>query len=92
MANLKKSSPSKASPPPGSPLKVAKQPGADGKVTEVSKGVASDATKPSVVPQDLNKDKEAPRMELVLATLPLRAKGDPKGTGQGSLEATTPQS
>ena len=79
-------------PPPSSPPKVAKQPRANGKVTEVSKGVASDATKPPTIPQDPNKDKEAPRMELVLATLSLPAKGDPKGTGQESLKATVPQS
>ena len=31
-------------------------------------------------------------MEIVLATLPLPAKGDPKGIDQGSLEAAVPQS
>ena len=58
----------------------------------MSKGMTSNATKPPAIPHDPNKDKEAPRMELFLATLPLLAKGDPKGIGQGSLEATVPQS
>ena len=31
-------------------------------------------------------------MEIVLATLPLPAKGDPKGIDQGSLEVTVSQS
>ena len=31
-------------------------------------------------------------MEIVLATLPLLAKGDPKGTDQGVLEAVVSQS
>ena len=31
-------------------------------------------------------------MKFVLATLPIPSKGDPKGTGQGSLEAIVPQS
>ena len=31
-------------------------------------------------------------MEIVLATLPLPAKGDPKGKDQGSSEATVSQS
>ena len=48
-----------------------------GKEAEMTKGVAPDATKPSAAPQDHIKDKEAPRMEIVLATLPLLANGDP---------------
>ena len=61
-------------------------------MTKETKVVASDAIKPSAVPQDLAKDREASRMEFVLATLPIPSKGDPKGTGQGSSEATVPQS
>ena len=53
--------------------------------------VASDATKPLTVPHDPAKEKEAPRMELVLATLPIPSKGDPTSIGQGPLEATIPQ-
>ena len=59
-----------------------------GKVTEVTMEMAFDATKPLTVPQDPNKDNEAPRMELVLVTLSLPAKGDLKGVGQGPLKAT----
>ena len=57
------------------------------KETKETKGVAPDATKPPTTPQDLTKDKEAPKIEIVLASLPLPAKGNPKGTDQGSSEA-----
>lgn len=53
----------------------------------MTKGVDPDATKPPTTPQDPIKDKVAPKMEIFLATLPLLAKGDPKGKDQGSLEA-----
>ena len=43
-------------------------------------------------PQDPAKDKEAPRMKIVLASLPIPTKGDPIGTDQGSSEATIQQS
>ena len=77
-------------PPPLSqqPSKSSRAAGVTGKATEVTMEMAFDATKPLTVPQDPNKDNEAPRMELVLATLPLPAKGDLKGVGQGPLEAT----
>ena len=58
----------------------------------MTKGVIPDATKLPVAPQDPLKHKEAPRMEIVLTTLPLPAKGDPKGKDQGSLEAAVSQS
>ena len=64
----------------------------NGKDAEVTKKVAPDATKPPAVPQDPTKDKEAPRMEIVLANLPISTKGDPKGTDQGFSEATVSQS
>ena len=67
---------------------MAKQPRVNGKEVEVTKGVAPDATKPGTALQDPTKDKEAPRMEIVLATLPLPVKGDPKGIDQGSLKTT----
>ena len=86
VADLEKSNPSKVPPSFGSP------PGVNGKEAEVTKGVAPGDTKPLADPHDPIKDNEAPRMEIVLATLPLPAKGDPKGTGQGSLEAVVPQS
>ena len=92
VADPEKSSPSKVPSSSGSPQKVAEQPGVNGKEAEVTKGVAPDATKPPAAPQDPTKDKEAPRIEIVLATLPLPTKGDSKGTGQGSSEAAIPQS
>ena len=64
----------------------------NGKEAEATKGVAPGDTKPLADPQDPIKDNEAPRIEIVLATLPLPAKGDSKGTGQGSSEAAVPQS
>ena len=79
MADLERSSPNKVLPSFGSPQKVAEQPGVNEKEAEVIKGVALDATKPPAAPQDPTKDKEAPRMKIILATLPLPAKGDPKG-------------
>ena len=63
-----------------------------GKEAEMTKGVASDATKPPVAPQDPIKDNEALKIEIVLATLPLPAKGDFKGIDQGSLEVVVSQS
>ena len=59
----------------------------------MTKGVALDATKPSTALQDPSKEKEVPpRMEIVLATLPMPTKGDPKGKDQGSSEAALSQS
>ena len=92
VADLEKSSPNKVPPSSGSPPKVAEQLGVNGKEVEVTKGVAPNAIKPPTAPRDPTKDKEAPRMEIVLTTLPLPAKGDPKGTNQGSSEATVSQS
>ena len=64
----------------------------NGKAAEVTKGVVPDAIKSSTAPQDPTKDKEAHRIEIVLATLPLPAKGDPKGIDQESSEVVVPQS
>ena len=62
------------------------------KEAEMTKGVAPNATKPLATPQDPINDNEALRMEIVLATLSLSAKGDPKGKDQGSSEAAVSQS
>ena len=91
VADLEKSSP-KVPPSSGSPPKVAKQPGMNEKEIKVTKEVAPDATKPSATPQDSSKDKKASRMEIVLVSLPIPAKGDFKGADQGSSEATVQQS
>ena len=92
VADPKNNSPNKVPPSSNSPLKVVEQLRVNGKETEVTKGVVLDATKSSAAPQDPTKEKEAPRIEIVLATLPLLAKGDPKGTDQGSSKAAVPQS
>ena len=69
---------------------MAKQPRVNKKETEVTKEVASGATMPPAAPQDPTKDKEASKMEIVLASLPIPAKG--KEVDQGSLEAIVQQS
>ena len=85
-----------------SPSKEAKQPRVAEKETDTTKGVASDATKPSAAfdatkplttPKDLPKEKKAShKMEIVLATLPMPAKEDLKGKGPESSVATPVQS
>ena len=87
MADLEKSSPKKVPPPSGSPLKVSEQPGVNERETEMTKELALDTTKPLAAPQDPTKDKKVSRMEIFLASLPILAKGDPKGVEQGSSEA-----
>ena len=66
---------------------MVEQLGVNEKEIEVTKEVALDATKPPAAPQDPSKDKEASRMEIILASLPIPAKGDFKRADQGSLEA-----
>ena len=51
----------------------------------------ADVIKPPAVSEDPTKDSEAPRMEIVLATLSIPAKGDPKGTDQRSSEVAAQQ-
>ena len=58
-----------------------------------SEKVLSSSGSPSEVAEQTGvNEKEAPRMEIVLASLPLPAKGDPKGTDQGSSKAAAQQS
>ena len=55
--------------------------------------MALDATKPPTVPQDLHKEKEVPpRMEIVLATLLMLAKGNLQGKGPEASETALSQS
>ena len=68
---------------------MAEQLGADGKGAETTKEDTLDATAPLVAAQDPSKDKEDTRMEIVLASLPISAKGDSKGANQGSSEVAT---
>ena len=80
VVELKKDSPEKVPLPSGSPLKEAEQLGFVEKEADMTKGVAPDATKPSTALQDPSKEKKVPpRMEIVLATLPMPIKGDLKG-------------
>ena len=94
VAELEKDSPEKVPLPSGSPPKEAKQLGVAEKEANTTKGVALDAIKPPIAPQDPSKEKKVPpRMEIGnVATLPMPAKGDPKGKDQGSLEAAFSQS
>ena len=59
----------------------------------MTKEVAINATVPRVTPQDPlpppPKDKKDTIMEIVLASLPISAKGDSKGANQGSSEVAT---
>ena len=63
----------------------------------MTKEVALNATVPPATPQDRPptppppKDKKDTIMEIVLASLPISAKGDSKGADQGSLEAAAQQ-
>ncbi|KAK9987012.1 hypothetical protein SO802_031963 [Lithocarpus litseifolius] len=78
--------------PSGSHLRVAEQLGVKEKETEGNKEVVSDTIFPLAAPQDPAKVKEAPRMEIVLASLPLPPKGDSKSSDQGSIETAAQQS
>ena len=84
MANLEKNKSEKALPSSGSPPKVVEQPSVNEKEAEATKGVPTNVIKPPAVPKDPTKDNEASKIEIVLATLPIPAKGNPKGTDQGS--------
>ena len=80
VADPEKNNHDKVFPSSDSLSKVAEQSGVTRKEAEITKGVTPKVTKPPTAPQDPIKDNEASRMEIVLATLPLPAKGDPKGT------------
>ena len=55
--------------------------------------MAPNATKPSIASQDLPQEKKVPlRIEIVLATLPVLAKGNFKGKGLEALEVALTQS
>ena len=79
VAELGKGSLAKVPPSSSSPSKEAQQYRVVEKKADANKGVASNATKPLIISQDPPKEKEVPStMEVVLATLPLPAKGDLK--------------
>ena len=73
-----------------SPQEVVEQADSTDKEKEVSKEVAPEMTKPSDVPKDSSKERvDSQNIELVLATLPIPAKEDPKGKGLTSSVAAT---
>ena len=93
VAELGKGSPTKVPPSSDSPSEEAHQYRVTEKQADANKGVAPDATKPPVVPQDPIKEKEVPsKMEIVLATLLVPTKGDLKSKDSGSSEAALFQS
>ena len=68
-----------------SPAKEAEQARATKKEKGTSKGVVPETTKPPTAPKDISKGGEAPHnLEIVLATVPILAKEDPKDKGKAS--------
>ena len=62
------------------------------KPAEVTKEMAHDAILPPADPKDLSKENEAPyNMKIILATLPIPTKEDPKGKGLASSMAAITQ-
>ena len=62
------------------------------KAVDTNKEKTQDATQLLVAPNDPSKEKEAPKnMEIVLATLPIPPKEDPKGKGPASTTAAFTQ-
>ena len=75
-----------------SPQEVAEQAGPADKGKEVFKEVTLEMTKPSNTPKDSSKEGVGSQnIELVLATLPIPAKEDPKGKSSGSSKTATSQ-
>ena len=73
--------------------KEAEQTRATEKEKGTSKGVVLETTKPSAAPKDISKGREAlHNLEIVLATIPIPTKEDPKGKGLASnvTEAAKP--
>ena len=80
----------KALPSSNSPPKEAEQVKAVEKEKDTTKRVIPEATKPPAAPKDPSKGKEVSQsLEIVLATLPIPTKEDPKGKGPTSTIATT---
>ena len=75
-----------------SPKEVVEQADLVDKEKEVSKEVTPEMTKPSDAPKDSSKEgMGSQNMELILATLLILAKEDPKGKSLGSSAAATSQ-
>ncbi|KAK9988992.1 hypothetical protein SO802_029231 [Lithocarpus litseifolius] len=85
-----KDSPAKVFPFSNSPPKEAKQTKASEKEKDTTKGVVPEATKPPTASKDHSKGKEAfQNLEIVLATLPMLAREDPKGKSPTSTATET---
>ena len=90
--DIGKESPAKALSSVQSPSKEAELPEVAEKTAEMTKKVAHIAIQPPANPKDTSKEKKAPHnMEIVLATLPIPTKEDPKGKGPASSTAATTQ-
>nr|POF24283.1 f-box protein pp2-b10 [Quercus suber] len=77
-----------ALPSSNSPSKEAGQTKIAEREKDTSKGVVLDATKPPATPKDSSMGKETSQsLEIVLATLSMLAKEDPKGKGLASTTA-----
>ena len=87
-----KASPVEALTSFNNPSKVAEQPKSIEKEVNATQGVASGAIKPPNTSQDLPVKKEVPtRIEIVLTTLPMSAKGDLASKGLEASEAASIQ-
>ena len=88
-----KNNPAKVFPSSNSPPKESEQAKAIEKGKDTTKGVVPEATKPLAMPKDPSKCKEASHvLKIVLATLPMPAKEDPKGKGPASTATKTTKS
>nr|POE55227.1 hypothetical protein CFP56_02227 [Quercus suber] len=86
-------SPPKAPPTANTSSKETEQAEDTAKLGDINKEVVQGVDLPPIAPKDLSKEKEAfQSMELVLATLPIPLKEDPRGKAQVStmVAATQP--
>lgn len=85
--------PAKALPSSSSLPKEVEQLGVAKKKKDTTKGVVLDATKPLIAPNDSSEEKETSHnLEIILTTLPVPIKEDPKGKGPTSTLAETAKS
>ena len=92
MAEIGKNSKANAPTSFDKPPEEVEQPRVTEKKNNANQGVATDAMKPPTITQDPPAEKEAPKkMEIVLASLPLLAKGDPVSKGPEASEVASTQ-
>ena len=90
--DTRKESPAKSLPSVQSSSKEVELPKGAENPAKVTKEVAHDAILPPADPKDPSKEKEAPHnMEIVLATLPIPTKEDPKGKDLASFTVAITQ-